>query len=417
MATLTALEGFAAPATTAGKRSTGALSSTTLKNGIKVVSKESNSGNVSLMFGVMAGAKNESMSSKGAAHMLSTCAFAGAGETSGLRLVRDLENLGASLSSTADREVITYGITVSSENLESAVHIVAKAIKESPVRTYILDDMKPSEAVHYELFESNITAKLNDAIHEAAYGENTPFGSSLYSSNLDNLNAEDIKAFKDDHFKTSNLIVAATGVSHDTLTKVIDTAFTGMPSSAATTSVATPYIGGELKIKKAGDSTNVALAFPVPSGSAAEPYVVLHSYLTAKIASLGVPKGSLLPFYSQYSTGGLMGFYAMGCATLAASNLEAAVAELKAASKSVPDSAKVKISLMNVSAVEGDTCSPSSILLSSTIKGIKTDLRSVSASAVSAAATAMLKSKPSLAVIGATAGAPSLSSISSIISK
>ena len=417
MATLTALEGFAAPATTAGKRVTGAVTSTTLKSGIKVVSKESNSGNVSLIFGILAGAKNETPSSKGAAHFLSTCAFAGAGETSGLRIVRELENHGATLTSTADREVITYGLTVPSEHLESVVGLVATAIQESPSRTYVFEEMKPSEAIHYDLFEADITANLNDAIHEAAFGENTPLGSSLFSSNFDELDVLAVKTFRDEHFKPSNIVVAATGVSHDTLTKVIESAFSKLPSSGASAPVPSPYIGGEVKIKKAGGVTHIALAFPVPPGSAAEPYAVLYSHLAAKIAALGVPKGSLSPFFNQYSTGGLIGFYAIGSASLAASNLEAAVAELKAASKSFPESAKVKLSLQTVSAIEGDSCSPSSVLLSSTIKGIKTDLRSVSASAVAAAAGVLLKSKPSFAVIGATAGAPSLSSITSILSK
>lgn len=70
--------------------------------------------------------------------MLSTTAFSGTGKRSGLRLVRDLENLGATLNSSADREKITYEISVLKENVEAAVSCLAEAVTSPPKATYVV---------------------------------------------------------------------------------------------------------------------------------------------------------------------------------------------------------------------------------------------------------------------------------------
>ena len=45
--------------------------------------------------------------STGAAHMLSVTAYAGTINVSGLRIIRDLESLGAVISSSSDRERVS----------------------------------------------------------------------------------------------------------------------------------------------------------------------------------------------------------------------------------------------------------------------------------------------------------------------
>ena len=55
---------------------------------------------------MLGGSSAEELSQKGAAHLLSTAVLAGTNKRSGLRLTRDLENLGARISSKADREKV-----------------------------------------------------------------------------------------------------------------------------------------------------------------------------------------------------------------------------------------------------------------------------------------------------------------------
>lgn len=56
----------------------------------------------------MSGSRAESAAEKGAAQLLSVSAFAGTKNQSGLKLVRGLEDLGAKISSSSDREKVSY---------------------------------------------------------------------------------------------------------------------------------------------------------------------------------------------------------------------------------------------------------------------------------------------------------------------
>jgi predicted Zn-dependent peptidase len=59
-------------------------------------------------FSILAGSGSENLNEKGSAHMLAVSAFGGTAKRSGLRIVRDLENIGAKFTATADREKVTF---------------------------------------------------------------------------------------------------------------------------------------------------------------------------------------------------------------------------------------------------------------------------------------------------------------------
>ena len=61
---------------------------------------------MSFKFAVLGGSSAESKASKGAAHFLSTAAFAGNNSSSGMKIVNDLESLGATFQSYSDKEKV-----------------------------------------------------------------------------------------------------------------------------------------------------------------------------------------------------------------------------------------------------------------------------------------------------------------------
>ena len=63
---------------------------------------------VSVKFSIASGSRAESLEEKGAAQLLAATAFIGTAKRSGIRLVRDLENLGAKFSAVADREQVIF---------------------------------------------------------------------------------------------------------------------------------------------------------------------------------------------------------------------------------------------------------------------------------------------------------------------
>jgi len=378
-----------------------------------------------IKFAVAAGSRYESVSEKGAAHLLSVAAFAGTGKRSGLKLCRDLENLGATFSSSVDREKIVYHLSVASDKADEAVAAVAEAIAFPPSDSYVVGESKAAAAVVYDHVAASPAQQVTELLHDAAFGENTPLGGSLYAANLDKLDVDAVLAFRAAHFTAPRITVAASGgVSHDALKQMVECYLHSAPAGAASPVPASPYQGGELKVRKDLDGqTYLGLAFPVPAGAdAAKVYGVVHSALAAKVASMDLPEGSSLStFVAPYATGGIFGLHASGEPAAAASALEAGVAGLHAiaAGSAAVDGFKAKVHVDTVSALEGDGAAE--VLLAASQRGVSAsalaDYKGVSAAAVSAAAAAALKSTPAYAVLGATYGIPSFAAITKAVNK
>ena len=61
---------------------------------------------MNIKIAIKGGSKYETLSQKGAAHLLSVTAFSGTEKKSGLKLIRSFENLGCTFSSSVDREQV-----------------------------------------------------------------------------------------------------------------------------------------------------------------------------------------------------------------------------------------------------------------------------------------------------------------------
>ena len=225
-----------------------------------------------IRFAIAGGSRYESSSEKGAAHLLAVAAFAGTGKRSGLKLCRDLENLGAIFTSSADREKIVYDLKVASDKVDEAVAAVAEAIAYPPSDSYVVGEMKEIAKIGYKALAANPQLQMIEMLHDAAFGESTPLGASLYAGNLDKLCTDEVMAFRKAHFTAPRITVAASGgVSHDTLKQMVECYLNGVPAEVASSIPASPYQGGDLKFRAdLNGETYVGLAFPVPGGEAGE---------------------------------------------------------------------------------------------------------------------------------------------------
>ena len=377
---------------------------------------------MSINFAVVSGSSAEGASEKGAASLLAASAFAGTGKRSGLKLVRDLENIGATVGATVDREKITYKLTVLPEKAEEAVAALAEVLTSAPGAAYVVEEAKETAELLRELQQASPKARVLELLAEAAFGENTALGSPVRPP-TDSLTAADVAGYRKANFTAANVVVAASGVGIDTLKTWAELYLHGLPASTgsapALPAASSPYVGGDFKVRdNSVGATHLALGFPVPKGAAAEPYRVLYSALSAKLAAFPVPKNSLSVFLDVGASGGLLGFYATGSAAAAAGHLEAAVAELKAAAAGTgagAEGAKVKTALEAFLALESGVAGADA-LLSAATSGTSpvADARKVGGAAVAAAAKAALAAVPSYAVYGVTAGSPSYAAITKL---
>jgi len=371
---------------------------------------------VTVNFAVMSGSRAEGPSEKGAANLLAVSAFAGTGKRSGLKLMRDLENIGATVGTSVDREKITYKLTCLPEKAEEAVAAVCEVLTSPPTVGWVVEESKETADLVIAAHKACPESQVMELLHEAAYGENTPMGAPALSS-PESLTAADVAAFRKANFSGSNVIVSATGLSIDALKTMAELYLHALPadgSKARLPGAAGGYVGGDMKVRdNSTSSSHLAMAFPVPA-KGAEAYGVLHASLTTKIAAMPLPKNTLSAFYLPGAAGGLIGFYANGSAAAATSAMEAAVAELKALAASGPAGSAdaTKTALAAFSSLESGAAG-AGVLLDASARGVSpvADARKVGSQAVAAAAKAALAAAPSYAVYGVTAGTPSYASV------
>lgn len=253
-------------------------------------------------------------------------------------------------------------------------------------------------------------------LHEAAYGDGTPMGSSLFASDLKKLDVGDVMEYRLRNFKTNNLTVLADGLALNSLESSVK-GFLGSAEATPVTSIPSGFTGGSVRVRAdlAGD-THVAVAFPTQSGAAGKAYTVLKEVLASRLKGTNAVGSYASAFSIPYSDGGLIGAYCAASSVSGAEDLVGTVIkELKAIATSCDvTSATNKITLSNLMALEGGA-SAADVMLAASVQGLDTmeyaDVRNVSAKDVSAAAAAVLKANPAIAVLGATYGLKSFDSI------
>ena len=109
---------------------------------------------------------------------------------------------------------------------------------------------------------------------EAAFGENSPLGASLYAPSLRKLSVSSALQYRARTFVRSNLVVAASGISHSALSPLLEAHAAAVPSGggqAATEPGAGVggYVGGDVKVRTDTDGvSHMSIAFPAPAGEA-----------------------------------------------------------------------------------------------------------------------------------------------------
>jgi hypothetical protein len=382
------------------------------QNGLKYATvNKFNQPVVDINFSIRAGSQFESEAQQGSAQLLSVAAFAGTRNRSGLALCRYLEDIGATFGATADREKINYSVTVPSNNVDNAFSAIASAIVSSPSHAYIYDEIKPTAQIWYDALSKSPKLQLEELIHEAAFGDNTPLGQSFYANSLDNIHGEDVLEFRSKQFLAGNITIAAKGISQDNLTKNISHFFRSLPEGSSELPKST-FVSGFAKTNSfLNGYSGAAFAFPIASGDKGVASVVARA-IDNKVSSLRLPKGSVAPFFKQYLNGGIFGYYFVGDIAEVNSNIKAVADQFKSFSAG---SAKNQVALSTIEGIH-NRCGSSTLYNYANLGLTSSDLdtRNLTDAAIASALSASLKSGPAYAVLGKTRGLHSHNAVSGL---
>jgi processing peptidase subunit alpha len=258
---------------------------TKLANGVQVASEDGGGLISSVAVFVDAGSRLEGSEYMGCTHFMQHLAFKSTASRSHLRLVRDLENIGANTSAMSSRENIMYAGEVLKSNTGPLMEILADTVLEPLVPDEEIDLCRAQ--IQHELgeLENNPQALVLEAVQTAAYSGRT-LGAPLLCPprSLQTVDADTVLDFHASYFTPGRIVISGTGIAHDELVALAEANFgareAGAPSAPAPKAV---YTGGEFRFGGDADTDMVTLAVGLQGVSWSDadliPACVLHSLM------------------------------------------------------------------------------------------------------------------------------------------
>jgi predicted Zn-dependent peptidase len=212
---------------------------TTLPNGLRIVTQETGRASSSLGLFVNSGSRFETDENAGVSHFLEHMAFKSTPKRSYQRLVRDVEDIGAQVGASSTREYLVYTADVMNTELPNAFDMLMETAFTNSFYDWEVDDQRKVLSYDIENRERNAQQMVTEMIYEAAYGGQNGLGRGLYlpKRNIDKLSASNLAKFVKDHYHPSNMILSGAGVKHE---EIVNLAKQFSPSVSSFTSPSAP---------------------------------------------------------------------------------------------------------------------------------------------------------------------------------
>lgn len=174
---------------------------------------------------VRAGSRNETPDNLGAAHVLRIAAGLSTSSNSQFAIVRNIQEVGANLTATSDREAILYTLEGTRSGVESALPFLKSVVSEQVFKPWEVSDNVPRLRLELALRPPQLRAV--DLLHKAAYRRG--LGNSLFIAKyqLGKISSETLQHYVASNFVTSNAAVAGLGVDHQSLVDYAQTFYFG----------------------------------------------------------------------------------------------------------------------------------------------------------------------------------------------
>lgn len=240
----------------------------TLENGMRVVSVDSSSPIASVGVFVDSGSRHESEHTSGISHFLEYFAFRSTENRSDFKLVRDMLKIGANVVCSTSREHTVYAADALREHTPSIVNTLADVIQHPAFHLKELREAHAGYMAAAEERQSMADVKITEGIHAAAYHNNT-LGLPLYAPShmVPYFTGEVLENHMKTFFMPSRMVVSGVGVDHAQLVDLVSKEFGELKDSgAAPATTPAQYTGGDVRIHNAAEPlAHVAIAFETAS--------------------------------------------------------------------------------------------------------------------------------------------------------
>lgn len=351
-----AARGYAAHAqAAAASRGSAEVQTTTLPNKLVVASAEPNAAvsRISIVF--RAGSRNETADSVGAAHVLRAAGGLSTKTATAFGITRNIQQAGGSLTTSADRELVSYSVAVTKDQLETGLKYLEATATGQVFKPWELAELAP--LMRNELARLSQEVQAVELLHKAAF--RSGLGNSVFCPDylVGKHSSETMQHYFAANCTTNRAAVAGVGVDHQLLVGFAQSL--GLDSGAGGEHKST-FNTGEVRRNGAGSRAAVAVAAQAVGWNSLKEamafWVLQHAAGVGPATKRGANNGSLTKavgeavnsssLYNGYTDNGLFGFIVSGDAKNAGKAVEAGVKALKSLSVSDADVARGKASAL-----------------------------------------------------------------------
>lgn len=413
---------------------------TTLANGVKIASEDTPGATATLGIYVDSGSIYETPYSAGSSHLLEYMAFKTTTHRTHLRLCREVDAIGANVLASASREQMAYTIDTSKVTVPEALELLADAVVNPKFQSWeVAEQVKKMEADVKNL-RDNPQTYLLEGLHSATY--QGALGNPLVApeGSLSHLNADSLAEFYSANYTAPRIVLAGAGVEHASLVKLAEPLLGGAHRGGSTGEPASKYTGGEFRQHAPSPLTHLMLAFEFQGGwrdvkgsvattvlqyllggggsfSTGGPGKGMHSRLYTRVLNQMPWVHNCTAFNSIYNTTGLVGVFASVESAHAAEALDVVTKEIQAVAKEVPEAelerakaAAISSVLMNLEsrAVVAEDIGRQVLTYGhrKPVDEFVKEIKALRPADLAGAVSKLIKTAPSLGVLGETAGLP-----------
>ena len=203
----------------------------TTSQGISLVSEESRSPLATVTVNIGVGSRDTTLGTAGTALLLKHLAFSTTENRSSLRICRELEDIGASVSASVGRESLTINAAVQAQSFTTLIDIIGDSVSNLAIKDYEVKDLLHFVGEDVAVNGASGAAALSDAIHAAAYYDSLTLGLPLYGD-ISGATRDAAASLAQDAFVGSNITVVGTGVDHDQFSQGVGDKFAGVASGS-----------------------------------------------------------------------------------------------------------------------------------------------------------------------------------------
>ena len=413
-----------------------AVESTTLPGGLRVVTDAMDGlETASLGVFVAAGSRDESEAEQGLSHLLEHMAFKGTTRRDARAIAEAIESAGGDLNAATSVENTSYYARVLREDSGLALDVLADILIESLFDPRELEREKDVILQEIAALQDTPDDLVFDLFHAAAF-PGQPIGRAILGTaeGVRRFDRAAISAYLQRHYVAPNIVVAAAGaLDHAKICDEAAEKFAKLPTATPPKPAPAHYVGGEIKVSKRLEQTQVivgfeGLAYADPQNYAAHIFANavgggMASILFQEVREQRGLAYSISSFHWSYLDAGLFGFEAAtggrDVKELVKVSLDALAEAAHHLSASDMARAKAQTKVGLLTALESSSARAEQIARQTMIfdrviprREMIERIDGLSLAQVRAAGAGLLRTAPTVAILGATGKAPGAADVS-----